>query len=66
MTLRLDDDDTAALRRVAEAENRSMQDVAQSAVRDYVASRDVPRRVRRSIESTLPAYRDLFTRLGQA
>ena len=36
MTLRLTDDETAALRKRAELEGRSMQDVARAAVREYV------------------------------
>ena len=36
MTLRLTDDEADALRRRAETEGRSMQDVARQAVRDYV------------------------------
>lgn len=39
MTLRLTDDETAALRAYAEATGRSMQDVARQAIRDYVAER---------------------------
>ena len=36
MTLRLTDDETEALRRRAQLESRSMQDVARQAVREYV------------------------------
>ena len=39
MTLRLDDDESEALRQQATAEGRSMQDVARSAVREYVDRR---------------------------
>ena len=39
MTLRLTDDETAALRAFAEASGRSMQDVARQAIRDYVTER---------------------------
>jgi len=35
MTLRLTEEETEALRRTAEAEGRSMQDVARQAIRDY-------------------------------
>ncbi len=38
MTLRLTDDETEALRRTAEAEGRSMQDVAREAIRAYTGS----------------------------
>jgi predicted transcriptional regulator len=36
MTLRLADDETEALRRRAELEQRSMQEVARQAIREYV------------------------------
>ena len=35
MTLRLTDEETDQLRRTAEAENRSMQEVAREAIREY-------------------------------
>jgi predicted transcriptional regulator len=37
MTLRLTDDETAALRAQADAEQRSMHDVARRAIREYTA-----------------------------
>ena len=40
MTLRLTDEETEALRRTAEQENRSMQDVAREAIRLYTANRE--------------------------
>jgi len=43
MTLRLTDEETEQLRLTAEAENRSMQDVAREAIREYT-SRHVARR----------------------
>jgi predicted transcriptional regulator len=39
MTLRLTEDETAALRRRAEREGRSMQEVARTAVRHYIETR---------------------------
>jgi predicted transcriptional regulator len=39
MTLRLTDDESEALRKRAERESRSMQDVARQAIRDYSAPR---------------------------
>jgi plasmid stability protein len=39
MTLRLTEDETAALRRRAEREGRSMQEVARAAVRQYIETR---------------------------
>jgi predicted transcriptional regulator len=43
MTLRLTDEETELLRRTAEAEDRSMQDVAREAIREYT-SRHTARR----------------------
>ena len=40
MTLRLTEDETAALRRRAEREGRSMQEVARAAVRQYIETRN--------------------------
>ena len=58
MTLRLTDEETEALRRRAEAEGRSMQDIARQAVREYVASGSHEERVadasRRMIEKWGP------------
>ncbi|MEO6085151.1 MAG: hypothetical protein ABIQ18_18760 [Umezawaea sp.] len=39
MTLRLTDEENDDLRRTAERENRSMQDVARQAIREYVQRR---------------------------
>ena len=39
MTLRLSDEETLALRQTAEAEHRSMQDVARTAIAEYVQNR---------------------------
>ena len=43
-----------------------MQDVARAAVREYLDHHGADERVRRSIEDVLPAYRELFERLGRA
>jgi predicted transcriptional regulator len=43
MTLRLTDEETAALRKFAESTGRSMQDVARQAIRDYLADRAAAR-----------------------
>jgi hypothetical protein len=39
MNLRLTDDEAAALRRKADEEGRSMQEVARTAIREYVSDR---------------------------
>jgi hypothetical protein len=48
MNLRLSDSEADALRRKAAEENRSMQEVAKSAIADYVSGR--PERLRAAIE----------------
>ena len=65
MTLRLSDDESDALRAQAEAEDRSMQDVARAAVREYVERRAVLRTVDEALDILTPRYRDVLDRLGQ-
>jgi predicted transcriptional regulator len=65
MTLRLDEQESDALRRRAELEGRSMQDVARQAVRDYIertSKRDLLDRV---LDDELPRYAEALERLGQ-
>ena len=65
MTLRLTDEETEALRVQAEAEDRSMQEVARAAVREYVDRRSMRARVDEALDVLTPRYRDLLDRLGQ-
>jgi plasmid stability protein len=65
MTLRLTDEETAALRARAEAEGRSMQDVAREAVREYVRMTDRAEMLKRVLDSELPRYAVALERLGQ-
>lgn len=65
MTLRLTDDEADALRRRAELEGRSMQDVARAAVRAYVDARDRADLLKRVLDTELPRYADALERLGQ-
>ena len=65
MTLRLDEQETDALRQRAELEGRSMQDVARQAVRDYVertSRRDLLDSV---LDEELPRYAEALRRLGE-
>jgi hypothetical protein len=66
MTLRLTDAETHALRRQAEAEQRSMQDVARAAVREYVDRHSHLTRVDDALDILTPRYADLLDRLGRA
>lgn len=63
MTLRLTDEETAALRVRAEFEGRSMQDVAREAVREYVSRHhDLADRV---MDTELPRFAEALERLAQ-
>ena len=65
MTLRLDEQETDALRRRAAYEGRSMQEVAREAVRDYIertSRRDLLDAV---LDEDLPRYAEALERLGK-
>ncbi|MDN5917226.1 MAG: ribbon-helix-helix protein, CopG family [Pseudonocardia sp.] len=66
MTLRLTDEETELLRRRAEAEQRSMQDVARAAVREYVGRRDHDDEVDQAAAWVTGNFRDTLDRLGRA
>ncbi|HEU0102578.1 MAG TPA: CopG family transcriptional regulator [Mycobacteriales bacterium] len=65
MTLRLEKEETAALRAQAELERRSMQDVARAAVREYVERHARRTRIDEVLDSELPRYAEALERLGQ-
>lgn len=65
MTLRLDDGETEALRRRAELEGRSMQEVARQAVRDYIERTSRRQLLDRVLDEQLPRYAEALERLGQ-
>ena len=65
MTLRLSADDSEALRRQAELESRSMQEVAQGAIREYISRRSLASRVDEALDVLTPRYAELLDRLGQ-
>ncbi|MBJ7452587.1 MAG: ribbon-helix-helix protein, CopG family [Blastococcus sp.] len=65
MTLRLDEQETDALRRRAELEGRSMQDVARQAVRDYIDRTSKRELLDRVLDTELPRYAEALERLGQ-
>lgn len=65
MTLRLDDEETEALRRRAEMEDRSMQEVARQAVREYVEGHSRAELLERVLDSELPRYAEALDRLGR-
>ena len=63
MTLRLDEQETEALRRVAEAEGRSMQEVARAAIRLYVSNRED--RMKEMFDRIATEDAELLDRLGK-
>jgi len=63
MNLRLNDDDMSALRSRAEKEGRSMQDVARTAIKDYLSER--PNRLRTAIDRVRTEDAELLERLGR-
>lgn len=65
MTLRLNEEEQAALRERAEREGISMQDAARRAVREYVARGDHRDRVRIAAERVKTAHADALRRLGE-
>jgi hypothetical protein len=65
MTLRLTDDEQAALRERAEAEGISMQDAARRAVREYVARGAHRDRVAEAAQQVRDAHADALRRLGE-
>jgi predicted transcriptional regulator len=65
MTLRLSDDEAESLRRRAEYEHRSMQDVVRQAIREYVESHSRADLLDRVLDEELPRYSEALERLGQ-
>lgn len=63
MNLRLSDDETDALRAKAEQEGRSMQEVAKTAIAQYVSDR--PRRLLSAIDRVRTEDQELLERLGR-
>jgi predicted transcriptional regulator len=66
MNVRFTDDEAEMLRIQAQAEDRSQQDVARAAVREYVARRGHHDRVADALAVLGPRNADLLRRLGQA
>ena len=65
MTLRLSEAETEALRKRAEFEDRSMQDVAKQAVREYVESHSRRDLLDQVLDYELPRYAEALDRLGK-
>lgn len=65
MTLRLTDDESEALRKRAERESRSMQDVARQAIRDYIEGTSRRELLDDVLDTELPRYAEALERLGR-
>lgn len=63
MTLRLTEDESAALRRRAVRESRSMQDVARQAVREYIENHSRAELLDDVLDQELPRYAEALERL---
>jgi hypothetical protein len=63
MNLRLTDEESEALRAKADQEGRSMQEVARTAIAQYVSER--PQRLRAAIDRVRDEDRELLDRLAQ-
>ncbi len=65
MTLRLDDTEAAALRKRADLEERSMQEVARAAIREYVEQHSRSDLIDSVLDRELPRYAEALERLGK-
>jgi plasmid stability protein len=65
MTLRLTDEEHAALRERAEIDGISMQDAARQAVRSYIARGDHDDRVHIAARRVIGAHTEALERLGR-
>lgn len=65
MTLRLDEQETDALRARAALEGRSMQEVARQAIREYVDRTSRRELLSQVLDEELPRYSEALRRLGE-
>jgi hypothetical protein len=65
MTLRLTEHETDALRRRADLEGRSMQEVARQAIREYIESHSRADLLERVLDEELPRYAEALERLAR-
>ena len=65
MTLRLRDHETDALRRRADLEGRSMQEVTRQAIREYIENHSRVELIDRVLDEELPRYAEALDRLAQ-
>jgi predicted transcriptional regulator len=65
MTLRLSDEEADALRGRAQFESRSMQEVARTAILEYIESHSRQDLLEKVLDEELPRYAEALDRLGQ-
>jgi len=65
MTLRLTNAETEVLRRRADLERRSMQEVVRQAIREYVESHSRAELLDQVLDQELPRYAEALERLAQ-
>jgi len=65
MTLRLAEEEAEALRRRSELEQRSMQEVARQAIREYIENHSRSELLGQVLDEELPKYAEALERLGQ-
>ncbi len=65
MTLRLTDDEAEALKLRAQREGRSMQEIARTAVREYIDRASRQELLDDVLEEELPRYSEALRRLGE-
>ena len=65
MTFRLPAEDSAALARMAEIEDRSQNDVLLTALREYIERQSRAALMEQVMDSELPRYAEALERLGQ-
>ncbi|MGI8627332.1 MAG: ribbon-helix-helix protein, CopG family [Geodermatophilaceae bacterium] len=65
MTVRFDEEETAALRKRAALEGHSMQEITRAAVREYVERHSRDDLLDKVIDEELPRYAEALDRLGR-
>ncbi|MCK9899152.1 hypothetical protein CC117_02925 [Parafrankia colletiae] len=65
MTLRLTDGEAEALRLRSELEQRSMQEIAREAIREYIEAHSRAELLDQVLEEELPQYAEALRRLGE-
>jgi predicted transcriptional regulator len=63
--LRLSDEEADALRQRARLEDRSMQEVAREAIREYVEQHSREDLLERVLDEEIPRYAEALRRLGE-